>query len=167
MASDPVYRSMDVRTASVEDIAYVARRMRPMDVKEIFSVRFSESIEDLIAEIASGMGQYAFLYALARRQVYRPVAIVGILLTAPKSGWAHMFATPEWPLIAADATRFIRGYLVPLCHQVGLTRVELRALSEWHENCRWLEHLGARRECDCQGLGPVSYTQFAWTAQGR
>lgn len=159
------FRSIAVRHASPEDVDYVVRRMRQMDRKEIFSLRHSRDDESLIAEMVGVdvAGACPFHYAVARAHVFRPVALMQLVMMTPVAGAVNLFATDEWRVIARDFTRFVREVFVPDCIKAGLTRVEVRALASWRENCRWLESLGAVRECEVKGFGPSPYVQFAWT----
>jgi hypothetical protein len=157
------YRALAYRPATPDDVEYVVLRMRREDAEEIFSARFSKDRFGLAAEIVQATEQFAPLWAVAHRDHPRPVALIGILLTSPGVGQANLIATPEWPKIATDVTRLIRDRLIPRCLEAGLTRVELRALSSWTANCRWIERLGAKLECLCQGFAPAPYAQYAWT----
>jgi len=158
-------RGLQVRDADAHDIDYVVRRMRPEDEREVYGARWSADPTSLASEIWHGAteGRYCCLYTLASAYHPRPVAIAGVYLSAPHVGWAHLIATPEWPKIATDATRFIRDRMIPQLHDAGMRRVELRALKSWSANCRWLQKLGAVLECECAGLGAEPYLQFAWT----
>jgi hypothetical protein len=159
------FRSLDIRAADFSDIDYVVRRMRDMDAREIYGARWTSDPDSLIGEMSRALdgGLYVPLYALARRGIYRPIALIGVALVAPQAGQANMFATSEWPLIQKDATRFIRDVLIPRLTFCGMRRVELRALKSWRGNCAWLEALGAKFECLVEGLGKEPYVQYAWT----
>ena len=158
------FRSLSVRRASAEDVDYVVRRMRPYDREEIFGLRFSKDDASLIADLVSTAehGPVPFHYAIGRQHVFRPVAIMQLVLLTPFCGVVNMFATDEWRCIVKDFTRFVRKVFVPDCMAAGLSRVEVRALAGWTENCRWLQSLGAVRECEVPGFGASPYVQFAW-----
>lgn len=160
-----IFRDIAIRTATPDDIDYVVRRMRPMDRREVYALRFSDDAESLIAEIRVRAPVYAPLKAIASTLHPSPIALVGVLVMSPGVGIAHMIATLEWPRIAKSASRWIREMLIPDCLAAGLARVEVRALSEFAQNCRWLESLGARREAAVPGLDPMGglFVQYAWT----
>lgn len=161
------FRSLTIRHASPEDVDHVVRRMRAYDRAEIFGLRFSNDDDSLIAEIVATAqsGACPFFYAIAKGRVFRPIAILQLVLLTPVAGAVTMFATEEWRLVVKDFTRFVRQVFVPDCMTAGLQRVEVRALASWAENCRWLQTLGAVRECEVRGFGPSPYLQLAWTKE--
>jgi hypothetical protein len=158
------FRSLDIDRASKDDIAYVVRRMRPEDEREVFGARWTNDREHLIAEMQAVDGNGFTRFSSVRRHgVPRPVALIGIMLVAPHVGQANLIATPEWPLVVKDLSRCLRDDVIPDCARAGMTRVELRALASWTQNCAWLEWLGAKRECLVPGFGREPYVQYAWT----
>lgn len=159
------FRNLAITNTTIDDVEYVARRMRDMDRKEIYSARFRKDDESLIQDFALQLhhGLHAYCYTVASKFHPRPIAIVGILMTSPKAGYAHLFATDEWKKIFRDVTKFVRDVVIADCLKAGMRRVELRTLASWKSNRVWLEYLGAKFESEIDGLCDEPFAQYAWT----
>lgn len=152
--------SVDILDAGYAEIVYVARRMRTIDRREMYAFDREPNPERLARQ----------LVALARFQWcalldWEPVAILSAVEEMPSQWRVGMFATDAWPRVALNCTLFFRRVIYPALEAAGCNRAECRSIDSHREAHRWLEALGARRECVVAdvGLERDTYIQFAWT----
>lgn len=149
-------------TASLEpvtyaDAAYISRRLREWDAKEILPL-VRGGAEDL-ALLAS-----ASHYGRAALYDNEPVAVFGATETVPAVWQVFMFATDKWPKVALSVTRHIRRVMIPVLYDAGANRAECRSHADYKWAHRWLQTLGARQEAEFKEYGPQreTYLLFAW-----
>ena len=139
------------------DAAYVARRLRKWDAKEIMPLVFGGA-EDLA--FISANAQYGKV-ALFNGE---PVAVVGASQVVRTVWQPFMFATDKWPKVALSVTRHIKRVMVPLWFESGANRAECRTHHQYKWAHRWLETLGARKEAVLEeyGSGRETYFLYVW-----
>lgn len=134
--------------------------MRDMDRLEMFAFDKSESAEDLAYNLAS----FERFHWVACRDERR-IAIISVIEQSRTLWRVGMFATNEWPSIARACTKFLCKAVYPMLYDLGCNRAECRSHIDHVTAHRWLERLGARRECIVTDLGidRERYIQYAWT----
>jgi len=139
------------------DAAFVARRLRKWDAKEIMPL-IRGGAEDLALIAASSH------YGRAALCDGEPVAILGASEVTPTLWQVFMFATDKWPKVALSVTRHIRKQMIPVIYDAGANRAECRSHADYKWAHRWLQTLGARQEAEFKEYGPQreTYLLFAW-----
>lgn len=152
--------SIEIRDAGYADVVYVARRMRTIDRRELYAFEASENPEVLASRLVawSRFQWCAFLD-------WEPVAVINAIEEMPTLWRVGMFATDLWPRVGLNCTLFFRQVIFPKLEGLGCNRAECRSIAEHVDSHRWLQILGARRECMVTdvGLNRDTYIQFAWT----
>lgn len=156
--------SIDIRDAGYADVVYVARRMRGVDRREIYAFDPGECPERFARQLVAWPRFHWCAFA-----GWEPVAIISALEEQPTSWRVGMFATEAWPKVALRCTLFFRHVIYPTLERLGCNRAECRSIADHVDAHRWLELLGARRECVITDVGHRRdvYIQFAWTRRGR
>lgn len=146
------------------ELLYVARNMRESDAREIFCTRFDQTSESLVRELLLLGGHFGWIASLDS-----PVAAIGAVPCAPGHWSVWMFATPEIHKIAKEFTAFVKRGMIPALLDVGCRRAECRSIVGHVEAHRWLQLLGAHRECLVPRLGVngEDFIQFAWLPDER
>ena len=95
----------------------------------------------------------------------RQIAIISAIEQSTTLWRVGMFATDEWPSVARACTKFLCKTVCPLLCDLGCNRAECRSHIDHVSANRWLERLGARRQCVLTDLGinRDRYVQYAWT----
>ena len=94
-----------------------------------------------------------------------PVSAYGAAEIRPKFWTVWMFATDRWPDVALKVTRAIKKDLIPELERRGCNRAECWSSEDHHLAHRWLEVLGAIKECSAEDYGPEknTYYCYSWT----
>lgn len=148
-------------------VGHVCQRLRADDWREASALLDVPTVPALERHLLAMTPRIAWFDAVFHgdpRLTVEPIALLGVWRMAPGVGAALMLATDEFPLIAQDLHRYVKERMVPALRQMGFRRIEVRALREAEGNCRWIEALGAVRECDVAllGRGGETYVQYAW-----
>lgn len=151
---------INLRPAHYADIAYVARHMRALDRRELFAFDATENPEKLARDL-TWYEQFhwgAFID-------WQPVTIISAVEKAPTLWHVGMFSTDAWPKVALNCTLFYKQVIYPTLEKLGCNRAECRSYIAHKAAHRWLQIIGAKRECIIHdvGLRRDSYVQFAWT----
>ena len=134
--------------------------MRDMDAEEIFPLTWTGKPEDLAMAICAsgGIANVALCSG-------RPVAAWGATLVKPKMWQVWMFSTDRWPSVALTVTRNIRKEMMPSMIESGAVRADCWSMEGHDVAHRWLEVLGALRECSVEDYGATRKTFhcYSWT----
>lgn len=138
---------MIVEPLRYETVRYVADRMRPADVEEIFALRFSDDREAFTQEILTH-GAMAWVVGLQE-----PIAVLGLdeLWPGVWEGW--MFATTSFDKIGQRLTRFTYRAIVPGLAKLGCRRIQAHSMEGHSVAHHWMKTLGAVREAELKGFG--------------
>lgn len=150
---------MQMRPLEPDAVARVAAAMRACDRREVAAVRGALDPAAVAADACrwSRFGGVAW-------HGDEPVAALGAVPTWPGVYAVWMFATDDWPRVAAGTTRWGLRVLKPALLAAGGHRAECRALIDHEAAQRWLRRLGFAREAvlpDC-GRARETFVQFAW-----
>lgn len=152
--------SSDLIAACYGDIVYIARNMRDLDAEEIFPLTWTGKPEDLAAMsiAAGGISTVALSDGV-------PVAAYGAYLGRPKCWTVWMFATDRWSEVALPVTRDIKRNMMPAMLEGGAVRADCWSMDGHDIAHRWLECLGAIRECSVEDYGPTRkiFHCYSWT----
>ena len=151
-----------VDAPSVEDVARVARNMRPNDFTEFSAVSFADTREALAETLVQRYG--TFPGTLCIYDGNEPIAVGAMLQARPNVATLLFFATAEFPRVALGTTKFIRQRLFPMARKSGVHRIECVSIEGYHEAHRWIGVLGLEREAVLRGYGKngETFIQFAW-----
>jgi len=154
--------SIELREAGYADIVYVARHMRLIDRTELYAFDETENPEKLARELTL-YERYHWCAFID----WRPVTIISAIEQSPTLWRVGMFSTEEWPKVALSCTRFFYRTMAPTIYDLGCNRAECRSIVSHTEAHKWLDSLGAMRECTIHDVGPKreSYIQFSWTRE--
>lgn len=133
-----------------EAIAYIARRMRAADLREIFALRSSDDINLLISDMLQ------FQTSVAMRDG-RPVAVVGCrqLTEAPWIWSLGGFGTDEWPKVKFSLTKFITQEMIPAMISCGSQRIICHIAAWRTDTLRWMEFMGGTLGKRCPHTGAM------------
>jgi len=152
--------TVELVPATYADVVFIARRLRADDYAEIMPLTWSRKPEDLaLRTIASGGISTVALSGGV------PVSVYGAAEIRPKFWTVWMFATDRWPEVALKVTRAITRDLTPEFKRLGCSRAECWSIEGHDVAHRWLEVLGAVRECAAEDYGPDgnTYYCYSWT----
>ena len=142
-----------------EDVLYVAERMRPWDKKEIYATRWNEDPAELARQCCA-TGDFGWVAGIER-----PIAAVGAVPVHPNVWSVWCFATDEFPRIALSLTRYVKKAMIPALVESGAHRAACASIEGHTDAQKWLELLGARRECTHRALGKngEDFHVYVWT----
>lgn len=158
-------------TPGQAEINHVIRNLRADDARELRAI-FGPDLRGVAPHtFAAATAAAWWAAALIDRETQLPAAIVGVTPAHPtgacRSGGAWLAGTAAFTTARALALGvFVRDALIPyLRAEEGLTRVEVRALAANARSIRWLEWMGASRECEIPGHGVngEAFVQLAWS----
>lgn len=140
-------------------VASVAWRCRQQDWQEITA---TVAIEDPGLWAAHLCARSRFGTVAMWRDT--PTAALGACLVRPGVFSVWMFATNDWPHVAAGVTRWCHRALRPTLLRSGAHRAECQSLASHATAHRWLERFGFTREAVMPGWGKrrETFVQFAW-----
>jgi len=149
----------EIVRATMEDVVYVARNMRPRDRDEIYACFW----EDDPAVLAGDVMAFDSFSWVVRAE--RPIAAMGAIPLHPGVWSVWLFATIEFNQISLLATKFVRRVMMPSVRAAGAHRAECRSLDVHTEAHQWLEFLGARREAVLRqyGRNKEDFYLYAWS----
>lgn len=141
------------------DISFIAATMRAEDRREIFATRFNDSA----LELAAGAMHYSFRKWTAGIDG-QPVACGGATEASPGVAKVWMFATDNWRKVAGSVSLFVRDKFIIDLMDMGVHRAECLSIEGHDVAHRWLEWLGAVRECEVplRGKNGETFYQYAW-----
>lgn len=151
---------IEIRAAGYADIVHVARNMREPDRAELYAFDPTEDPQNLAQQL-----DFYERFHWAALIGWEPVTIISAIEQSPTLWRVGMFSTEKWPKVALSCTRFFHQEIYPRLYHEGCNRAECRSLITHTEAHRWLESLGAQKECELHDVGPRrdSYFQYSWT----
>jgi hypothetical protein len=149
---------IDVATA--EQVHAVALNMRDRDFTEFRATSFHDTRGDLADDLAARYGGRDDV--LCGTLDGAPVCIGGTIETWPGVMTLLFFATPRFPKIGLEISRFIRNQLFPRYEAAGIHRIQAVSLAGYTEVHDWLNLLGLRKEAELRafGKGGEDFLQF-------
>lgn len=141
-----------------EYVGHVVRNMRQADRDEIWALQWDD-VDDVAYTVRCMSSGYAFVLGAER-----PIAYVAGVPMWPNVWQVGMFATDEWPRIAMYTTKFVRRCVIKGLVDTGAIRAFCYSSATHHIAHRWLESLGAERECEQRNFGKNGETfyTYAW-----
>mgnify|MGYP001157944213 CR=1 FL=1 len=130
--------------ATTEQVHAVALRMRDRDFKEFRATSFHDTREALADDLAERFGGRDDVLCVAKAG--EPVCIGGALEMWPGVLTLMLFATPEFPSVGLEVTRFLKTELFPRHEAAGAHRIQAVSLEGYSEVHDWLASLGLERE---------------------
>jgi hypothetical protein len=146
-----------------EGVSHVVQLMREKDKAEIYCTQWSEDPGQFTASVLGAGGLGFVLHA----NDGEPVVCCGALPMWRGVWSVWMFATDRFEEISLSTHRFARKIFFPALDEAGWHRLECRSISTHDVAHRWLELLGARKECEVSGYGKAGedFNLYCWTKE--
>ena len=132
-----------IKVATLEDVTYVADRMRPHDRAE----RLALSHGDDVTSAAVQFLNHPHLAVTIWKGT--PIAVFGVVFSHPGVASTVFFATSEFKHVALATTRFIRRKLFPILVSTGIHRLQSCSMNDPGDDQPahlWIKSFGAKRE---------------------
>lgn len=141
-------------------VASVATRMRAADAREIYACRWTAD-PITIAHAVVEQSRFGFVAWTAGNT---PAAVVACAEHWPGFYQVAMFATDDWPDVAAITSRAARRWIKPAMLDAGGRRAEARSHASHSEAHRWLTWLGFVAESRMPEFGRngEEFILFVW-----
>lgn len=155
-------KASSVRPLNYKDLLYVARRMRAIDRREVYALRWRSDP----AEFAQDIVGSCILGGIVLGKAGKPASALGGLEMWPGVWQVWMIATDNWQDVKWTTTRYAQRILSHLV-LANSHRAECHSSEEHKEAHRWLEYLGAQREgVLCRyGRKKENFYTYAWDVQ--
>lgn len=146
----------------VEDIEYIALRLRERDAAEVHGIRWDDN------PILLARQTVEILTAFGRGHVVshngRPAAVIGVCEVHPHVWQGLAYGTDEFGMVVKELSRLARDDLAPFLIERGAHRLEVISRAEHRDAHKWLSWLGAQREGVMRKFGKdgADYVRFAW-----
>lgn len=140
--------TVELVPAELDDVAYIARRMRLRDREEIFATRFDNDPDAFAADATQVNG-----FSWVAKKDGEPVAVIGAKPLWPTTWTAFAFGTDRWREAALTLTRHAKRFMIPAVRNAGGTVVMAWSHHRHHEAHAWMFRLGARIEHKFEGMG--------------
>ena len=149
---------MHWRDLTLDACLYVCRRMREVDRREIFCLRFEEDVDAFALSRWQSSGPK---WAVWRDGI--PLVIGGINVETPTTGTIWLVATEDSRRAILEATKHIVRFVLPTAAEAGLHRIQALVSTENDAAQRFVEFLGLAREGTLRALGRngESFYQYA------
>ena len=151
-----------ITTATYADCLHVARRLRRLDVDEIFPMLHHKTPEALAAQSVAATAVWV---AVATNG--EPVAVFGWSPTFPCVAQVFMYATDRWAEVAKPVSKFCatRMKLMMAARAGSINRAECWCLDRHTVARRWLEWLGFQTFGIAHDMGPnrETYVGYCFT----
>ena len=147
-----------IKMATLEDVRYVAERMRPHDRAERVALSHGD-------DAVSAAVRFLDMPRLAVT-VWKgtPISVIGVVFPHPGVASTIFFATEEFRHVALATTRFIRRTLFPILLSTGIHRLQVCSLGSVGSPAhRWILGFDATPEAELVGYGKngENYTLYA------
>jgi hypothetical protein len=129
-----------LKIATLEDVRYVADRMRPHDRAERLALSHGDD------PVAAAVNFLALPHLAVTVWKGTPIAVIGVVFPHPGVASTIFFATDEFRHVALATTRFIRRTLFPILLSTGIHRLQVCSMDGPYGTHRWIEAFGARQE---------------------
>ncbi len=149
-----------IAPATWVDILSVALQMRDRDFEEMSATSHAKNRVELAEELADRYGTRHDLLCVSKDGA--PVCIGGAVPAWPGVVSLMMFATPQFPEVGLETTRFIRGRYFPALEANGIHRIQAISLAGYTEVHDWLRTLGMEQEAVIPAFGKngETFVQF-------
>lgn len=152
---------VEIRPGTLRDVSYIAAHMREQDWREVHASCPTDDKAEagILCHLSSqGWSYTAWLHG-------EPVCAFGFspsMLPWLWSAWA--FGTDKMKRAIPTVTRFGRSTIARQLIEAGAQRCEIRSIADHDLAHRWLQGLGAHRECDLPGYGRngETFVLYAW-----
>lgn len=158
---------MWLRSPTAGDMLHVAENMRDQDAREIFAVRRVEDRAALAYQLYAMRAQAWVFLVAGLDNSPNGEAFLGIWSTDETGGLAsaNLFATAEFPRLAAPLVRHVRRIVIPELLARGVRRVEARAMADYRTTRRFLRACGAvceKPRMPDYGKNGEAFALYAW-----
>ncbi len=149
-----------IAPAHLRDVSFVTANMREQDRRELFCQWSDKNTETFARTVVDCTPHHRY----AAFENGNPVAVFGVTYQHPGlwGGWAY--GTRHMRRAVPTVTRYVCNVLGPKLFASGANRVEVRTLVDHDIAHRWLECLGAVRECVMPEYGKngETFVLYAW-----
>lgn len=135
-----------IKVATLEDVTYVAKRMRPHDTAERLACSHGDD------PVGAAVGFLAAPHLAVTVWKGTPIAVVGVVFPHPGVASTIFFATDQFRHVALATTRFLRRTLFPILISTGIHRLQCCSMDNGGGNA-WILSFGARREAQLKAYG--------------
>lgn len=145
-------------------VAYVARNLRRADLREFRAFSAFDAEDDIAADLIRRFDNRQTIVAFMDDGT--PVAAGVAASLRPNVVSLGMFATDDFPVIAAALTKWVRRDLFPRLQAGGAHRIEAVSIEGHHQAHRWLTTLGLDRVAthEAWGKNRENFHVYAWVA---
>ena len=152
-----------IKMATLEDVSYVADRMRPHDRAERLALSHGD-------DAVSAAVRFLDMPHLAVT-VWKgtPISVIGVVFPHPGVASTIFFATEEFRHVALATTRFIRRTLFPILLSTGIHRLQVCSMGPAGSPAhRWILGFGAKPEAELVAYGKngENYTLYVLDKAG-
>ena len=144
---------------TADAVGHVLFNLRDADRRELDATlwRFDSA---MLAEAAC-LARIGFV---AHADDLTPVAVVGAHEEWPGVWRVGAFATPRWPEVGRQVTRFVSRLFHVKLAELGAHRLHAYSIADHEIAHRWMLRLGARCEATLQGYGKggEDFKLFVW-----
>jgi hypothetical protein len=149
-----------IRPLEEESVALVALQMREADAREIFACRWRRDPLEVARQVCA-LSRFGLV---AWTPSGEPAAVVCAREEWPGFYQVAMFATVDWPAVAASTTRAVLQLLKPAMLAAGVRRAEARSAAAHASAHAWLIRLGFVAEVRLRDFGRdgEEFILFAW-----
>lgn len=134
-----------IKIATLEDVTYVANRMRPHDRAERLALSHGDDA------VAAAVHFLKLPHLVVTVWKGTPIAVIGVVFPHPGVASTIFFATDQFRHVALATTRFIRRTLFPILLNTGIHRLQVCTM--FGGDPRWIEGFGAAREAILTAYG--------------
>lgn len=155
---------MRIDQATPSAVAEVALHMRDRDFHEFRAVTPCNSRPALAEVLASRYGRHPGVFVASDED--EPIAVGAALESRPNVATLLFFATPAFPRVARQLTRWLASDVLPAMREGGTHRIEAVSLATYTNTHRWLRTFGLAPEAHLPGYGKAGepFILFSWVS---
>jgi hypothetical protein len=131
-----------LKIANLEDVTYVATRMRAHDAAE--RVALSHGDDPVLAAVQFLKHPHLAVTVWGGKPTASPIAVIGVVFPHPGVASTIFFATDEFRHVARATTRFIRRQLIPILLNTGIHRLQVCSMYGEDGPDRWITSFGVQ-----------------------
>ena len=145
------------------NLFFVADNMRQSDKDEIYATRWTDNPMDVTRDCMASSSAFGWTIGHQHPGKYDPIVALGGFPVWNGVWSVWMFATPRFPEVAIYTTKFIIQKMIPAIYPKA-HRVECRSIESHTTAHKWLELMGAKRECMLEnyGKGGENFFVYRW-----
>lgn len=129
-----------IKVANLEDVTYVAERMRPHDRMERLALSHGD---DAVLAAVQFLGHPHLAVTIWKGT---PVAVVGVVFPHPGVASTVFFATDDFRHVALSTTRFVRKQLFPILLNTKIHRLQCCSMRRAGGLDSWIQSFGGTHE---------------------